>query len=167
MSDSNRLLAVLNIAMADTAFTTWSAKRFYGAVPTRSDLAAGDLDPAGGHRRQSGHGCPIRTGCRSSTRRRTRNTLPGIPASTARRRPFSSATSDDAQTFTLTTAGQPSRTYTSIAQARSDGNNARVWGGMHYPSTVDISDAVGEAIAKYVNHHSMKRLRGGNDDDGR
>ncbi len=34
MSDSNRLLAVLNIAMADTAFTTWSAKRYYGAFPT-------------------------------------------------------------------------------------------------------------------------------------
>ena len=33
MSDSNRLLAVLNIAMADTAFTIWSAKRFYGADP--------------------------------------------------------------------------------------------------------------------------------------
>jgi len=65
----------------------------------------------------------------------------------------------DAQTFTLTTIGQPSRTYTSISQARSDGNNARVWGGMHYPSTVDISDAVGEAIAMYVNGHSMKRLR--------
>ena len=35
MSDSNRLLAVLNIAMADTAFTTWSAKRFYGDVPSK------------------------------------------------------------------------------------------------------------------------------------
>ena len=34
MSDSNRLLAVLNIAMADTAFTIWSAKRHYGADPT-------------------------------------------------------------------------------------------------------------------------------------
>ena len=33
ISDSNRLLAVLNIAMADTAFTIWSAKRFYGADP--------------------------------------------------------------------------------------------------------------------------------------
>ena len=33
MSDSNRLLAVLNIAMADTAFTTWGGKRFYGSVP--------------------------------------------------------------------------------------------------------------------------------------
>lgn len=50
------------------------------------------------------------------------------------------------------------RTYTSIAQARSDGNNARVWGGMHYPSTVEISDPIGEAIAKYVNEHSMKHL---------
>jgi len=32
MSDNNRLLAVLNIAMADTAITTFSAKRFYGDV---------------------------------------------------------------------------------------------------------------------------------------
>ena len=56
------------------------------------------------------------------------------------------------------TSGQPSRTYSSITDARSDGNNARVWGGMHYPSTVEISDALGEAIAKYVNGHSMKRL---------
>ncbi len=30
LSDSNRLLAVLNVAMADTAFTTWGGKRFYG-----------------------------------------------------------------------------------------------------------------------------------------
>src|SRR5262245_48714765 len=33
MSDSNRLLAVLNIAMADTAFTIWNAKLFYGGNP--------------------------------------------------------------------------------------------------------------------------------------
>ena len=34
MSASNRLLAVLNIAMAETAITTWTGKRFYGSVPT-------------------------------------------------------------------------------------------------------------------------------------
>jgi hypothetical protein len=33
-----------------------------------------------------------------------------------------------------------------------------VWGGMHYPSTVEISDAVGEAIANYINQNSMQRL---------
>jgi hypothetical protein len=38
---------------------------------------------------------------------------------------------------------------------------------MHDPSTVAISDALGEAVAKYVNHNSMKRLRRVNDDDGR
>ena len=96
------------------------------------------------------------------TRRRTRGYPAGHPglngaAATVlleqfRRRP---------QTFTLTTTGQPNRLYTSIARARSDGNNARVWGGMHYPSTVRISDAVGEAIAEYVDMNSMKRLRKG------
>ena len=30
---------------------------------------------------------------------------------------------------------------------------------MHYPSTVAISDAVGEAIADYVNANSMQLLR--------
>ena len=158
MSDSNRLLAVLNIAMADTAFTTWSAQAILRRRSDRSDLAAGDRRSRWRTPTAIRTRLPIRTGCRSSTRRRTRNTLPGIPARTARLRPFSSATSDDAQTFTLTTTGQPSRTYTSIAQARSDGNNARVWGGMHYPSTVAISDAVGEAIANYVNRNSMQRL---------
>ena len=56
----------------------------------------------------------------------------------------------DAQTFTLTTRmvvqGQPVDvpwSYTSISQARADANDARVWGGMHYPSTVAISDQVG------------------------
>lgn len=53
--------------------------------------------------------------------------------------------------FVLTTVSarlpNPNRTYSSITQARLDGNNARVWGGMHYPTTVEISDANGAAIA--------------------
>ena len=36
---------------------------------------------------------------------------------------------------------------------------------MHYPSTVAISDAVGEAVACYVNRNSMLRLRGGDEDE--
>ena len=166
MSDTNRLLAVLNIAMADTAFTIWSGKRFYGGLPnevtwrpvTAIPLADMDGNPGtapepgwlplivtpshpeypAGHPSQNGAGATV------------------LLSQFGRR-----------QTFTLTTTGQPSRTYTSITQARSDGNNARVWGGMHYPSTVDVSDAMGEAIARYVNHHAMKRLRGGNGDDRR
>ena len=159
MSESNRLLAVLNIAMADTAFTTWSGKRFYGAastevtwrpvtsIPLADTDGNPDTDP-------DPDWLPLVN-------------TPSHPEYPAGHPSLNGAAATvllshfgDAQTFTLTTTGQPSRTYTSIAQARSDGNNARVWGGMHYPSTVEISDAEGEAIAKYVNEHSMQRLRG-------
>ena len=70
----------------------------------------------------------------------------------------------DAQTFTLTTRlmvlGQPVDvpwTYASISRARTDGNDARAWGGMHYPSTIAISDDVGAAVADYVNTNAMMR----------
>jgi hypothetical protein len=158
ISDSNRLLAVLNIALADTAFTIWSAKRHYGADPaevtwrplTAITLADTDgiadtvADPdwlplvATPSHPEYPAGHPALNGA----------------AATALLSQFA-----DSQTFALTTSGLPSVTYASISQARADGDNARVWGGMHYPSTVAISDAVGEAIADYVNANSMQLLR--------
>ncbi|MFL6279141.1 MAG: vanadium-dependent haloperoxidase [Vicinamibacterales bacterium] len=163
MSKTNRLLAVLNIAMADTMFTTWSGKRNYGATATdvtwrpvtAITLADTDSNPEtiadpdwtpliptpahpeypAGHPSLNGAGATALLTC-----------------------------FDDAQTFTLSTrAGGvdlPTRTYSSISQARSDGNNARVWGGMHYPSTVAISNQLGETIANYVNQHAMQPLHG-------
>src|SRR5262245_51808413 len=164
VSDSNRLLALLNIAMADTAFTIWRSKRSYGAaVPievtwrpaTSIQLADTDANP---DTVPDPSWVPLVTTPSHPEYPAGHPSLNGAAATVLlvyfRRH----------QTFTLTTAGQPSRTYTSITDARSDGNNARVWGGMHYPSTVVVSDAVGEAIAKYVNSHSMQRLRRHNDD---
>jgi hypothetical protein len=166
ISDSNRLLAVLNIAMADTAFTTWSGKRFYGSVPTEvtwrpvTSIPLADTD-----------GNPDTASDPDWLPLITTPSHPEYPADHPSQNGAGATVLLSQfgrhQTFTLTTTGQPSRTYTSIAQARSDGNNARVWGGMHYPSTVAISDAEGEAIAKYVNSHSMQRLHRGDDDDGR
>jgi membrane-associated phospholipid phosphatase len=158
IANSNRLLAVLNIAMADTAFTVWSAKRFYGANPmevtwrpvTSIPLADTDGNP---ETAPDPSWVPLITTPSHPEYPAGHPSLNGAAATVLlthfRRR----------QTFTLTTNGQPNRTYTSITQARSDGNNARIWGGMHYPSTVGISDGLGEAIAKYVNEHSMTRLR--------
>ena len=158
MSDSNRFLAVLNIAMADTAFTIWSAKRHYGADPaavtwrplTAITLAAsdGNADTA-----PEADWLPLVT-------------TPSHPEYPAGHPALNGAAATvlltelaDVQTFTLTTTGLPSQTYASISQARVDGNNARVWGGMHYPSTVALSDAVGAAIARYVDGNSMELRR--------
>jgi len=165
-SDANRLFALLNIAMADTAFTTWSGKRFYGGVPTEvtwrpvTSIPLADTDGNPGTAADPDWLPLITTPAHPEY-------PAGHPSQNGAGATVLLSQFGDRQTFTLTTTGQPSRTYTSIEQARSDANNARVWGGMHYPSTVGISDALGETIASYVNQHAMQRRRGGNDDDRR
>ncbi len=158
MSRSNRLLAVLNIAMADTAFTIWSAKRHYGADPadvTWRPLTAITLADTDGiaETAPDPDWLPLVATPSHPEYPAGHPALNGAAATVLSRR-FAGI-----QTFTLTTSGQPSQTYTDIAQARTDGNNARIWGGMHYPSTVAVSDAVGGAIASYVNTNSMQLLR--------
>ena len=154
LSDSNRLLAVLNLAMADTAFTVWAAKRHYGSLATEvtwrpiTAITLADTDGVAGTLADAAWLPLVST--------------PSHPEYPAGHPSLNGAAAtvllthfDDRQTFTLTT-GLSSRTYRSILQARSDGNNARVWGGMHYPSTVAISDALGEAIAKYIDGSAMR-----------
>jgi hypothetical protein len=160
ISDSNRLFAVLNIAMADTSFTIWSAKRYYGSVPTDvtwrpvTAIPLADID-----------GNP---GTIVDLTWLPLITTPAHPEYPAGHPSLNGAGATvllsyfrPQQTFTLTSAGQPARTYTSIPVARSDGDNARVWGGLHYPSTVEISDGVGEVIANYVNQNTMQPLHPG------
>jgi membrane-associated phospholipid phosphatase len=144
--------------MADTAFTIWSAKRFYGSLPTEVTwrpvtsipLAGTDGNP---DTAADPDWLPLVNTPAHPEYPAGHPSLNGAAATVLLRyfRPR--------QIFTLTTAGQPSRTYNSIPKARSDGNNGRVWGGMHYPSTVEISDGVGQAIAKYVDQNSMRRLQ--------
>ncbi|MET0214894.1 MAG: vanadium-dependent haloperoxidase, partial [Vicinamibacterales bacterium] len=162
MSESSRLLALLNIAMADTAFTIWSAKRFYGSLPTEATwrpvtaipLADTDNNP---------DTAPVADWLPLVNTPSHPEYPAGHPSLNGAAATVLLSHFGNRQTFTLTTTGQPSRTYRSIAQARADGNSARVWGGMHYPSTVAISDAVGKAIARYVNRNSMQPLHGEQD----
>jgi hypothetical protein len=159
LARSARLFATLNIAMADTIQTIWAAKRFYGSIATEvtwRPVTAIPLAEADGNPDTvpEPSWLPLMT-------------TPSHPEYPAGHPSFNGAAAtvllrhfNDRQTFTLTSAGQPSRTYTSISQARADGNNARIWGGMHYPSTVAISDATGATIAEYVDQNAMRRLDG-------
>ena len=124
----------------------------------RSHVAPGDGNLVGRHRRQSRY-CG-RSGVAAARQHTLTSGAPaGHPSQNGAAATVLLNRFRDRQVFTLTTTGLPSRTYSSISQARQDGNNARVWGGMHYPSTVAISDAEGEAIATYVNQNSMQRQK--------
>jgi hypothetical protein len=159
LSDCNRLLALLNVAMADTALTVWTAKRFYGSLATEvtwrpvTAITLADTDGIAETLADPAWLPLVNT--------------PSHPEYPAGHPSLNGAAAtvllsyfDDRQTFTLTTAGLASRTYASIAQARADGNNARIWGGMHYPSSVAVSDGVGEAIARYIELRAMQLRRG-------
>lgn len=156
LAKSTRLLTVLNVAMADAAITTWSAKRSYGADTTACTwrpvtaipLADSDGNP---DTAADPHWLPLVDTPSHPEYPAGHPSLNGA-AATVMLSEF-----NDAQTFTLTTPNLPDRTYSSISKAREDGNNARVWGGMHYPSTVTISDAMGQAIAQHVNASVMQR----------
>ena len=158
ISDSNRLLASLNITMADTAITTWSAKRHYGAAPTDvtwrpvTAILLADTD-GNSDTAPDPDWLPLINTPSHPEYAAGHPSLNGAAAS------ILLANFSDVQGFTLTATGLPSRTYSSITQARQDGNDARVWGGMHYPSTVVISDAEGEAIANYIDGNSMQLVR--------
>lgn len=116
LSDSNRLLAVLNIAMADTAITIWSAKRFYGADPNAvtwrpaTSIPMADID-GNADTAADASWLPLIT-------------TPSHPEYPAGHPSLNGAAAtvllshfDDAQTFTLTTklpsgVSLPNRTYT-------------------------------------------------------
>lgn len=163
MSNSNRLLALLNIAMADTAITVWAAKRFYGAIPWQVTWRPATAIPLAD---QDGNDDTA-----ADSAWLPLVTTPSHPEYPAGHPSLNGAAATvllshfgDAQTFTLKTkVGNdflPDRTYHSITQARADGNDARVWGGMHFPSTVAASDDLGELVASHVNVNAMKPVRG-------
>jgi hypothetical protein len=155
MSRNNRLFALLNVAMADTAITVWSAKRYFGGIPAEvtwrpaTSIPMADTDGNPDTAQDLSWQPLVNTPCHPEY-------PAGHPGQNGAAATVLLSHFADDLIFTLTTAGLPNRTYTSIAQARSDGNNARVWGGMHYPSTVGISDALGASIATYVNQNSMQ-----------
>jgi hypothetical protein len=151
MSANNRLLAVLNLAMADTAITTWSGKRFYGADPAAvtwrpfTSIREGSIDPDPTWRPL------VNTPCHPEYPA-GHPSLNGAAATI-----LFNAFGDASGSFTLTT-GSTSRTYLSITQARNDGNDARVWGGMHYPTSVVASDFMGSLVASYIDQTAMQRV---------
>jgi len=156
ISENSRLFAVLNVAMADTAFTVWNAKRYYGADPASvtwrpfTAIREGSIDPDATWRPL------VNTPCH-----------PEYPAGHPAQNGVASTIllskfGDGSGSFVVTT-GAASFTYSSITGAREDANNARVWGGMHYPSTVAVSDALGSAIGIYIDQTVMQRVKGPDD----
>lgn len=158
-SQNARLFALLNVALWDSAVTTFSAKRAYGADPTVvtwrpvTAIRLGDTDGnantapdptwtplittpnhpeyAASHPSSHGAGAGILEGVFGDTQAtfevhpQYNSTLPTPP-------------------------GLLPRSYSSISAVERDGSDARIFGGMHYRSSNNVSSALGHAVADWV-----------------
>lgn len=153
-----RIFALLNIALADAAIVTFNAKRRFGAAPTlvtwRPETAIPLAD-------QDGHAAtqpdpdwrPLIATPNHPEYPASHPTTHGAGAELLR------LAFGDNHGFELhpqfaatlpTPPGLQPRSYTSLSAAEREGNEARIYGGMHYRSSVDASAAVGHAIARHV-----------------
>lgn len=73
----------------------------------------------------------------------------------------------DDHTFTLTAASWPgvSRTYNSFSEAADDVSNARVWGGLHFRNSCNVSHHIGyDLLSEYVLDNFLRPAHGHSDD---
>ncbi len=170
-SKNARLFALLNIALWDSAVTTFSGKRFYGARPfsvtwrpiTAIHLGGGNPDLVGdptwvplintpnhpeypaSHPGSHGAGAGILQG------------LFGDHQDTFEVHPQYNSTLP-------TPPGLQPRSYDSISAMEQEGLDARVFGGMHYRSSANVTDAGGHAIAHWILENVAQPIHG--DDEG-
>ncbi|MGZ4413131.1 MAG: vanadium-dependent haloperoxidase [Gaiellaceae bacterium] len=146
LTQSVRLLARMNVAMADAVISIWNAKNVYdtwrpitaiqqagtdGNPDTTPDPAWAPLITTPAFQEYpSGHAGVSRAGS-------------GVLADV-----FGNGTS-----FTLTAAGLPGaeRSFTSFSDAVDQVSLARIWGGIHFRFACDAAVQEGAQIADYVN----------------
>ena len=125
ISASNRLLAVLNIAMADTAFTIWSAKRHYGQVSTEvtwrpvTAISLAETDGNPGTAADAGWLPLVNTPCHPEY-------PAGHPSQNGAAATVLLSHFADDQTFTLTTGTAESHIYQHFAGADGRKQRARL-----------------------------------------
>lgn len=183
-SETVRLFALSAVAQADTLVTTWSAKRFYAADPssltwrpiTAIRLGGTGQNPntaqdpvwtplivtpahpeyAAGHPSNAGACAGVLSGIFGDDAGSFTLTYPSAPP------PGVVCQNEQCASGALPAGVPGSRTYASLAQAEKDANDARLFGGMHYPSSIAASNSEGHRIAAFV-LANVARLRHGTD----
>ncbi len=162
LRESARLLGYVNVATADTMIACWEAKYHYNFWRPNHAIQRADTDgnPAttkdttwlplvvGNHPEYpSGHSCF--TGSVTESLRQYFGTKKVKLVITS-----------------LAPGAGPPRTYENLGELVKDVQNARVWGGLHYRSTVEQTAKDFPRIAKDVGKHDFLDDRRKHDDDG-
>jgi hypothetical protein len=162
---TSRLFAQMAAAGADTIETTWHGKRLYAGDPTAVTWRPITAIRLGGDGNPATPADPAWTPVIPTQPHpeyvAAHPSFNGCAAAVLQA--YYGRDDDNSQSFTLSypvtpstafaalpPGVTPSRSFTSIAEAEQEANDARVIGGLHYRSSVNVADGEGRMIAAYV-----------------
>ena len=171
-SEISRIFAQLAVAGADTIITTWAGKRAYAADPTAVTWRPITAIRLGGDGNPKTPADPNWTPLiPTQPHPECVAAHPSVNGASAAMLQHYFGDDDKNQSFMLTYPIAPStafgalppgstgfRSLTSIAQAEDEANDARLYGGLHYRSSIRGSDAEGRTIADFVLRNVATRV---------
>jgi hypothetical protein len=155
LSENARLLALLNIALADAAIACWEAKYTYVFWRPITAIALADTDgnPA---TEKDALWTPLLITPNHPEYPSGHSTTSGAAAALLAHY-FGNQTS-----FTVDSDRMPgvTRSFTSLSAALDEIKDARIFGGIHFRSACDDGQATGIKVANFVLENSMQRIHG-------
>lgn len=157
-----RLLALMNVALADAAISCWKTKYAYNYWRPITAIREADTDDN-----------------RITGKDATWTPLlvtPPFPEYTSGHSTFSGAAAATLAVFfgtdhiAFTTASDDApgilRSYNSISEAADESGMSRIYGGIHFMSANEEGLKAGRAIGNYVAKHLLKPVHGEDEDEG-
>ncbi len=152
LEENARLFALLNIALADAAITSWDAKYEYNLWRPITAIREADTD---------GNAATVADAAWTPLL----NT-PAFPSYTSGHSTFSGAAStiladffgNDDVAFTLPSevTGVPERSYTTFSLAAEEAGASRIFGGIHYRFDNTVALATGRSVGAFIVDHLLE-----------
>ena len=155
LAENARLLALLNMGIANVFIADWDAKFLYNFWRPVTAIRNGDLDGNDATDRDASWTSlnlnPMHPEYPSAA-----GIVGGVGAGI-----LESVFGTNPLTFTVNDLADPrlTRQFTSIAHLAQEQREVRIWGGIHFRNSLEIGDEMGRKIATYLVANSMKPVR--------
>ena len=156
LTENARLFALLSMGIADSFITDWDAKFYYNFWRPITAIRNGDMDGNDATERDAGW-TPLNT-TPMHPEYPSQAAIQGGTAAEVLETVFGTGPVS-AFTATDTADARLQRQFTSIGQMAEEQRMVRIWGGIHFRNTVEVSDQMGRKITAYLISNDMTPVR--------
>lgn len=156
LADTARLFALLEMAVANSFIADWDAKFTYNFWRPITAIRNGDLDGNDGTEREPGW-----TPLNATPMHPEYPSQAAIGAGVAVAILESVFGPSQGVTIVASDVADPKvqRRFKSVAELGEEHRNVRVWGGIHFRSSLEVGEGMGRKIAAYMIENALKPVR--------